>query len=76
MQSKPDNRKDNVEKIQRNIDMTIHNMELADDMIAKTSDQKTKKDLTEKNDRREQALGGMRHEIRDEANAREKDKSK
>lgn len=71
---KPDNREDNVEKIQRSINMTIHNMELADDMIAKTSDKKTKKDLTEKNDRREQALNGMRHEIKDEADFQNKQK--
>jgi len=45
---KPDDRRDNVEKIQKNIDMTIHNMELADDMIAKTDDEKTKKELMEK----------------------------
>ena len=45
---KPDDRRDNVERIQKNIDMTIHNMELADDMIAKTDDEKTKKELMEK----------------------------
>lgn len=69
--NKPDNRKNNVERIQRNIDLTIHNMELADELIAKTSDKKMKKTLTEKNERRRQALDGMRSEIRDEANARE-----
>jgi len=72
MRSKPDNRKDNVERIKRNIDSTLQNIELADEMIAKTSDDKTKKDLSEKNKRREKALGGMRHEIRDEAVDREK----
>ena len=64
---KPDDRRDNVERIQKNIDMTIHNMELADDMIAKTDDEKTKKELMEKNERRRHALDGMRREIRDEA---------
>lgn len=64
---KPDDRRDNVEKIQKNIDMTIRNMELADEMIAKTDDEKTKKELMEKNERRRHALDGMRKEIRDEA---------
>ena len=68
----PDNRKDNVERIQRNIDMTIHNMEAAEEMIASTPDEKMKKTLTEKNERRRQALDGMRSEIRDESNARKK----
>jgi small acid-soluble spore protein (thioredoxin-like protein) len=67
----PDNRADNVERIQKNIDMTIHNMEAADDMIASTPDEKMKKTLTEKNARRREALEGMRDEIRDEANARD-----
>ena len=74
MKNKPDDRSDNVDKIQHNIDFTIQNMELADKMIELTSDEKTKKDLSQKNDRREQALEGMRHEIRDEAKHREKER--
>ncbi len=70
--SKPDNRKDNVERIQKNIDMTIHNIEAAEDMIAWTSDEKSKQDLQSKNERRRQALDGMRKEIKDEAFDREK----
>ena len=72
MKPNPDNRKDNVEKIQKNINMTIHNMELADEMIAKTDNDKTKEELKEKNERREKALDGFRNEIKDEADAREK----
>ena len=68
----PDNRKDNVERIQKNIDMTIHNMEAAEEMIAKTPDAKMKKTLEAKNERRRQALDGMRSEIRDESKARNK----
>jgi small acid-soluble spore protein (thioredoxin-like protein) len=69
---KPDDRKDNVEKIQYNIDKTIQNMEMAEEMIAKTDNEKTKKELLEKNERRRSALEGMRKEIRDESIAREK----
>ena len=69
----PDDRRDNVERIQKNNDMTIRNMELADEMAAKTSNQKTKKELSEKNKRREDALEGFRHEIKDEADARNND---
>ena len=68
----PDDRSDNVEKIQENINDTIRNMELAEDMIEKTSDGKAKKDLQEKNERRRDALDGFRHEIKDEADARNK----
>jgi small acid-soluble spore protein (thioredoxin-like protein) len=69
---KPDDRKDNVEKIQYNIDKTIQNMEMAEEMIAKTDNEKTKKELLEKNERRRSALEGMRKEIRGESIAREK----
>lgn len=68
MKPNPDNRADNVDRIQHNIDMTIENIRRADEMIGKTSDQKTKQDLSAKNERRMDALDGMRDEIRDEAN--------
>eukprot|EP00828_Plagiopyla_frontata_P039659 TRINITY_DN5224_c0_g1_i5.p2 TRINITY_DN5224_c0_g1~~TRINITY_DN5224_c0_g1_i5.p2 ORF type:complete len:125 (-),score=32.51 TRINITY_DN5224_c0_g1_i5:121-495(-) len=67
MKNKPDDRSDNVEKIQYNIDKTILNCELADEMIAKTEDEKMKQTLKEKNQRRENALNAMKKEIKDEA---------
>lgn len=67
MKSKPDNRKDNVDHIQYNINKTIQNIELAEDMIEKTDDKKMAKTLEEKNERRRDALHGMRKEIKDEA---------
>lgn len=70
MKANPDNRRDNVERIQGNIDHTIKNMRKADEMIEETSDGTMKKDLQKKNDRRDEALKGMRSEIRDEASAR------
>lgn len=70
MKHNPDNRDDNVEHIQQNIDATIRNIHRADEMIDKTSDEKMKKELSEKNRRREHALAGMRHEIKDEADYR------
>jgi small acid-soluble spore protein (thioredoxin-like protein) len=47
-------------------------MEMAEEMIAKTDNEKTIKELLEKNERRRSALEGMRKEIRDESIAREK----
>jgi len=67
----PDDRRDNVERLQKNIDTTIRNMEAADEMIAKTSDGKSKEELRKKNERRKQSLDGFRREIRDEARARQ-----
>ncbi|WP_406243189.1 small acid-soluble spore protein Tlp [Tissierella carlieri] len=68
---KPDDRRYNVEKIQFNIDNTIKNYNLAEEVIAKTDDEKTKEALMEKNKRREESLKGMKEEIKDEAIARE-----
>ncbi len=73
MKHNPDDRRDNVEKIQKNINYTIENIERADEMISKTDDEKMKDALEAKNERRERALHGMRKEIKDEADAREND---
>lgn len=70
---KPDDRRDNVDKIQFNIDNTIQNHRLAEEMISNTDDEKTKKDLEEKNKRREESLKSMKEEIRDEAIAKQND---
>lgn len=67
---KPDDRSNNADRIQFNINHTIHNLEAAEEMIEKTDDWKMKKDLEEKNDRRRDALDGMRSEIKDEAKAK------
>lgn len=56
MKNKPDDRRDNVDKIQYNITKTIQNCELADEMIAKTDDEKTKKTLIEKMKEEEKLL--------------------
>lgn len=71
MKHNPDDRSDNVEKIQRNITNTIGNIEAAEEMIFQTDDAKTRHNLSEKNERREQALQSMRQEIKDEAIDRE-----
>lgn len=67
---KPDDRRDNVDRIQENIDNTIKNHRLAEEMILLTDDDKTKADLEDKNKRREESLKSMKKEIRDEAIAK------
>lgn len=69
---KPDDRSNNVDRIQFNINHTIHNMEAADELINKSDDKKMKWELEKKNDRRRDALEGMREEIRDEAKSKNK----
>ncbi|WP_326910246.1 small acid-soluble spore protein Tlp [Sedimentibacter sp. MB31-C6] len=64
---KPDDRRDNVNRIQNNIDNTISNYRETKDIIKSTEDNKMKRELEEKNKRREQSLKGMRREIKQEA---------
>lgn len=67
MKHNPDDRRDNVEKIQNNIDHTIQNIELTEEAINSTDNPNTINSLKDKNDRREEALNAMRIEIQDEA---------
>lgn len=75
MKAKPDDRRDNVENIQRNIDSTIENIHLADEIIEETSDEKMKETLAAKNERRRDALSDMRQEIKNEAEYQNKKES-
>jgi small acid-soluble spore protein (thioredoxin-like protein) len=67
MKNKPDDRRDNVDRIQHDISNTIENFRLAEEAIEESDDEKYKKVLEEKNDRREESINAMRTEIRDEA---------
>lgn len=71
MKHNKDDRRDNVDRIEYNIGKTIQNVELAEEMIEKADDYKTKKTLEAKNRRREESLTAMREEIKDEAIAKQ-----
>lgn len=71
MKNKPDDRTNNAARIQHNISNTIENIHRADEMIEETSDDNTRRTLEEKNKRREEALKGMKSEMKDETIARE-----
>ena len=64
---KPDDRTDNVDKIQFNIDNTIENYRRAQEVIDGTENEQMKEDLIAKNERRLESLEGMKDEIKDEA---------
>ncbi|MGI6085547.1 MAG: small acid-soluble spore protein Tlp [Acetivibrionales bacterium] len=66
MKPKPDDRRDNAKKIKNNIDNTIENIELAEDMINNIDNRKTIHELQAKNKRRKEAVEGMRQELKDE----------
>lgn len=64
---KPDDRSDNVEKLQSMVQDTIENIEEAHETM-KLSSGEEKQKILEKNKRREQSIEGMRAEIKDEYN--------
>ncbi|AEH53414.1 MULTISPECIES: small acid-soluble spore protein Tlp [Heyndrickxia] len=64
---KPDDRSDNVEKLQNMIHNTIENMESAEESLAVTSDETQIQQIKEKNERRRESLEAMRTEVKDEA---------
>ncbi|TMW73339.1 small acid-soluble spore protein Tlp [Alteribacter natronophilus] len=73
MKAKPDNRQDNVEKLEKMVEDTRENMEAAKETAAnvdlKDSD---RRDIEEKNRRREESIQSFQAEIADEKAARER----
>lgn len=68
---KPDDRSDNVEKLQEMVFNTIENMEEAEATMEFASDEE-KRNIEVKNERRRQSIESMRNEIKDEHSARER----
>ena len=69
-QSKPDDRSDNVEKLQDMVQNTIENIEQAHETM-QFADGEERARIEAKNARREESIQAMRNEIKDEAAARE-----
>ncbi|WP_240377306.1 small acid-soluble spore protein Tlp [Bacillus piscicola] len=67
---KPDDRSNNVERIENTIGHTLQNMNEARDFLKAHSDEmseEAKQEIKEKNKRREESIEGLREEIKDEA---------
>ncbi|WP_338452342.1 small acid-soluble spore protein Tlp [Niallia oryzisoli] len=64
-QPKPDDRSDNVEKLQEMIVNTIDNMQEAEETMQNVSGEE-RAQIEAKNDRRRESIDAMRSEIKDE----------
>ena len=71
MNAKLDDRSDNVERIQENINNTVKNIRLANEVIEKSDNHQEIENMIERNKRRKVALDNMRCEIKEEARSRE-----
>ncbi|MBM7552624.1 small acid-soluble spore protein Tlp [Thalassobacillus pellis] len=62
----PDDRSDNMEKLQEMVQNTIQNIEKSHENYELASE-KDKRDIENKNRKREESIQAMRNEIKDEA---------
>ncbi|MEK4030041.1 MULTISPECIES: small acid-soluble spore protein Tlp [Bacillaceae] len=67
---KPDDRSNNVERLQEMVENTIGNMERAEETMM-NAEAEQREAIEEKNARRRESIAGMRAEIKDEASDRE-----
>ncbi|MBN8193214.1 small acid-soluble spore protein Tlp [Bacillus sp. NTK074B] len=64
----PDDRSDNVEKLQGMVQHTIENIDRAEESMACTDSEEQLQSIQAKNERRRESLQAFRNEIKDEAN--------
>jgi len=72
--AKPDNRADNVERLQETVQNTVHKMKETEEYLAEHAEEISpyeSSNLRAKNERRREAIADQRREIQDEARARE-----
>ncbi|QQZ11255.1 small acid-soluble spore protein Tlp [Heyndrickxia vini] len=63
---KPDDRSDNVEKLQNMIDNTLENIEKAEETASLSSNEE-RANIEAKNERRRESIEAMRSEVKDES---------
>ncbi|MEH7084782.1 small acid-soluble spore protein Tlp [Neobacillus drentensis] len=63
----PDDRSDNVEKLQAMIQNTENNIEAAEESLALTDSETQRQEIEAKNERRRESIESFRSEIKDEA---------
>ncbi|OLS37612.1 small acid-soluble spore protein Tlp [Alkalihalophilus pseudofirmus] len=70
--AKPDNRADNVEKLQQMKENTQHNIEAAEESMVNTDmTAEQKQQIKQKNANRQESIEAFESEIQDESQARE-----
>lgn len=68
---KPDDRSNNVERLQTMIGNTIENMNEAEETMNFTENKEERERIAAKNERRQESVKAMRAEIEDETEARQ-----
>lgn len=71
---KPDDRRDNVDKLREQVVNTIENLEASHDSLHMDLPEEQKEAIRAKNRRREHSIAGKREEIRDEYEFQQKQK--
>ena len=68
---KPDDRSNNVERLQAMVENTLENMNEAEETMRFTENEEERQRIASKNDRRKESIDAMRAEMKDESAARE-----
>lgn len=68
---KPDDRSNNVERLQTMVENTIENMNEVEETMRFTDNEEERQRIAAKNERRMESIDAMRSEIKDESAARE-----
>ncbi len=68
---KPDDRSNNVERLETMVQNTIENMNEAEETMRLTDNDEERQRIAAKNERRNESIDAMRAEIKDESAARE-----
>lgn len=71
--AKPDDRSDNVEKLQEMVQNTIDRLEESEEYLSEHAEELSPEEIraiTAKNEHRRESIRGMRNEIKDEARER------
>lgn len=71
--SKPDDRSDNVEKLQSMINNTLENIEESERSMQFTDSTEQKQSIQTKNEKRRESISAMRSEVKDEASSTQLD---
>ncbi|MGX1264332.1 small acid-soluble spore protein (thioredoxin-like protein) [Rossellomorea marisflavi] len=67
MNHRPDDRRDNAQKLQSMVQNTLENIDKAEESMAYTDSEEQLESIRQKNERRKESIESFRQEIKDES---------
>ncbi|MBV6685114.1 small acid-soluble spore protein Tlp [Rossellomorea sp. RS05] len=69
MNHRPDDRRDNAQKLQSMVQNTLENIDKAEESMAFTDSEEQLESIRQKNERRKESIESFRQEIKDESHS-------